>query len=303
MANMNDKKARPVSARKPVKRKPKEKPKRPLSAYNFFFKEEREKIIKAVTCEDGIYWKEIDPELSEDLVKKLRKDSGKVSFEEIGRIIGRRWKDIDSNRFDNCKARAKDDAERYKRDMEKYNQKQEDMRKQARKAPVHQVPPPAALSGMYDGHMGYTPGYHRDPNSQHGYGQMHAMGSYSRYYMSTPSHHNECHFGHSVPQQTDSSSNFMNGSASHPNGPPSMGFSPQGEYSYAPDVRGSDYYGPPSMGFSSQGEYPYAPDVRSSDHYFYAQQQQGSSHTSDSNAYQTSYARQSCNFDEQGRSW
>merc|ERR1712151_710465 len=99
----------PVSARKPVKKKAKDKPKRPLSAYNFFFKEERAKIVAVVLNEEG---RDKDPNLTDEEIVKLKKDSGKVNFEEMGKLIGRRWRDIDQERKEHCNKLAEEDKDR-----------------------------------------------------------------------------------------------------------------------------------------------------------------------------------------------
>jgi len=126
--------------KRPTKKKPKDKPKRPLSAYNFFFKEEREKIIKIVLAEDPSAVKQ-DPDddgfLDAETIGRLKKEGGKVSFEEMGKIIGQRWKNIDPDRLSKYAELASEDTERYKTEMQAYNGRQEaKMRSEALKPPV-----------------------------------------------------------------------------------------------------------------------------------------------------------------------
>jgi hypothetical protein len=116
-----------VAIRKPSKKKPKDKPKRPLSAYNFFFKEERGKILRVV-LENATELNndpKADDYLDEAAIARLRKDSGKVSFEEMGKIIGQRWKNIDPERLTTYQDMATSDTHRYKKEMQSYNGRQE----------------------------------------------------------------------------------------------------------------------------------------------------------------------------------
>lgn len=134
----------PLPSKRPSKKKPKDKPKRPLSAYNFFFKEEREKILKVVLAEDPDKV-ENDPEsddyLDEVALNKLRKEGGKVSFEEMGKLIGQRWKNIDADRLTRFSELAAEDTERYKKEMADYNGRQElKMRNEALKPSAPSFP-------------------------------------------------------------------------------------------------------------------------------------------------------------------
>ena len=187
MNHSNKGKKRSVSARKSVKRKDKDKPKRALSAYNCFFKEERSKIVAVV--ENGVDLKENDPGLTDEELSKLRKDNGKVSFEELGKVIGRRWGEIDEGGKHYFNKLAEEDAERYKVEMQKYNDKQEELRERNKRSVEMQRyshmagqshNPCVQVHASYNPPPGY-PVYPMNHNApQHGYHQMsHAM---SRYY-------------------------------------------------------------------------------------------------------------------------
>ena len=108
--------------RRSIRRISKDKPKRPLSAYNYFFKNERIKIIKAVNCHDKEEQKKIDPELNEELIGKLLDSRGRVSFEEIGKLIGSRWKKIGDELMTHYSFLAEEDKKRYAFQLEAYKQ-------------------------------------------------------------------------------------------------------------------------------------------------------------------------------------
>lgn len=160
--------------KRPTKKKPKDKPKRPLSAYNFFFKEEREKIIKVVLAEDPSAVKQ-DPDddgfLDAETIGRLKKEGGKVSFEEMGKIIGQRWKNIDPDRLSKYSELAAEDTERYKTEMQAYNGRQEaKMRSEALKPPVS-----FAGSSAAGAMPGDRPGVSY-PDGRGGYGDMTGAG-------------------------------------------------------------------------------------------------------------------------------
>jgi len=158
------KKARP--------KKPKNKPKRPLSAYNIFFKDERAKILAGIPDkkgEDG----EDDDEGNENDDKKngdgsgeegdkdgdgkndngsdggdgdsknddskkvsgkkrKRVPHGKIGFESLAKIVGQRWKELPPEELDVYKKRAEEDMKRYRKEMEAYVQKQREGLEQSR---------------------------------------------------------------------------------------------------------------------------------------------------------------------------
>ena len=109
------------------RKKPRDHPKRPLSAYNFFFKDERIKIVEALTDDkkpEGNL--ENEDIIDDEMLARLKKEDGKVSFEELGKLIGQRWKTVDPARLARYSEMARSDGERYKREMIQYNQRKED---------------------------------------------------------------------------------------------------------------------------------------------------------------------------------
>lgn len=134
-----------AKAKKAPKKKVKGKPKRPLSAYNLFFKEERERILKSIPgsdqkqmtrgstdgkgerkCEDNVDSKDDNCHENRGDAKDFdQKDKngkkiphGKIGFENLAKLIGKRWQDLEPEKVAKYKKLADKDMRRYKEEME-----------------------------------------------------------------------------------------------------------------------------------------------------------------------------------------
>ena len=121
---------------------------------------------------------EQDPEsqdfLSNDMIASLKKEGNKVSFEHMGKIIGARWKNIDPDRLAKFSELAGEDTERYKKEMQSYNGRQEaKMRSEALKPQVYNAGP--ARGRDMGGATGQDP-RHAYPEMNPGYAQAYGYG-------------------------------------------------------------------------------------------------------------------------------
>ena len=127
-----------------------QKPKRPLSAYNFFLKEER-KLLKNNSTDSKSNSGEVkssrrpmkkrrlvDP--SNDSLSALSTEKGKgadgddassgdISFERIGKLIGERWQEVKAKPelFVKYEKLADDDHKRYAKEMKSYNDRKKNI--------------------------------------------------------------------------------------------------------------------------------------------------------------------------------
>ena len=90
--------------RKKKWKKPKDKPNRPLSAYNFFFRSERTLMLGANAPSD-----------EEERIKKRVhcRTHGKIGFAEMARMIGGKWKALDPEKRKVFEDQAKKEKDRY----------------------------------------------------------------------------------------------------------------------------------------------------------------------------------------------
>lgn len=109
--NLATKKRRP---RKKWK-KPKDKPNRPLSAYNLFFKAERAAML-------GDDAKKAEQEKGEKRIH--RKTHGKIGFADMARNIGQKWNDLPLEEKQPYKDRAAKEKERYVLDLKAWKEEQ-----------------------------------------------------------------------------------------------------------------------------------------------------------------------------------
>lgn len=137
--------------KKAAKKKEKGKPKRPLSAYNLFFKDERARILESIPSPlngkkdklpkvkaegdvEGENAKNVSANHTNSSTKRKKTPHGKIGFENLAKIIGKNWKELDPTKIDHYKMLADKDMKRYKDEMELFltkKQKEEEHRRDA----------------------------------------------------------------------------------------------------------------------------------------------------------------------------
>jgi uncharacterized FAD-dependent dehydrogenase len=90
------------------------KPKRPLTAYNLFFRDHR--------------------------IRLLTEHSKHIGFESMGRMIASLWKEIDHEELQRYEAAAAEDKKRYNRELVLYKERKEDELEAKRRALELSVP-------------------------------------------------------------------------------------------------------------------------------------------------------------------
>lgn len=146
-----------ASKKQMKKMKVKGKPKRPLSAYNFFFREERSRILDSLPKGDRRKKKRKKSDGGNDeeggqkniTVKNEPSDDdgnagtgdgekdydqvgddgkkiphGKIGFENLAKLIGKRWQELDAAGMERYKSMADQDMTRYKKEMEAFLMKE-----------------------------------------------------------------------------------------------------------------------------------------------------------------------------------
>jgi hypothetical protein len=148
--------------KKKFQKKPKDQPTRALSAYNIFFKEERQRILNRLPCPiaassaeggdggctDSAHSTEAAVVVAEDRNQRKKNPHGKISFESLAKAIGRKWQSLSSEEVQYYKRKSEEDKERYKQEMDAYLSKK---RSAAAAASAAQCPDAAAMDGDQEG--------------------------------------------------------------------------------------------------------------------------------------------------------
>jgi hypothetical protein len=101
-------------------KKPKDMPRRPLSGYNIFFKEERARMLAESSGKRGPGETEGEGEIKDNNEVPPAKGV-KIGFEAMAKTVGKRWKALPEEELARYKSMAKLDMERYRREMDNYH--------------------------------------------------------------------------------------------------------------------------------------------------------------------------------------
>lgn len=102
-------------------------PVRALSAYNWFFRDERDRILNGGDCE----WTRdkqtrlLASHWHQDRSKKRRhrKTHGKINFTTLSKLVSQRWKDLNDSQKQFYRQVATEDFQRYQREMDEYKRR------------------------------------------------------------------------------------------------------------------------------------------------------------------------------------
>lgn len=98
---------------KPEKKRPTDKPRRPMSAYNFFFREQRPKVLREAEAAGLIL-----------PAGTTRREQKSALFSDVGRRVADKWRAISKAELDIYKKMADDDMERYQKEKSEYELEQ-----------------------------------------------------------------------------------------------------------------------------------------------------------------------------------
>jgi hypothetical protein len=109
-----------IATKRRTWRKPEDKPKRPLSAYNLFFQLERERLVTG-DAQKNVLLEDIsaicDQHKEKKAKRKHRKTHGKIGFADLARTIAARWRNLEpltKSMYEGC---ASTEKARYQKEV------------------------------------------------------------------------------------------------------------------------------------------------------------------------------------------
>jgi hypothetical protein len=93
-------------------------PKRPLSAYNIFFRKERQALLGEDIAKEHV--------ITDQSRRKHRKTHGKIGFADMARMVGEKWKKLDTTKKQAFEEQADHEKTRYIQELDVWKKTQEE---------------------------------------------------------------------------------------------------------------------------------------------------------------------------------